>query len=65
MARRTRKHPAADLFGEIPVTWPEVWAWVEKATGLKPDSWRARYYVTNWNVVDKIRQAKMRKATSV
>jgi hypothetical protein len=47
-----------DLFGEIPVTWPEVDAWCLAVAGLPPDSWRRTYYLVYWNVIDKIKAAK-------
>jgi len=59
MARRT-PHPAEDLFGEVPVTWPEVWDWIEQVAGIPRDSWRARWYCRCWDVPDKIRAAKRR-----
>lgn len=52
-------HPAKDLFGEIPVTWPEVESWVRAAIGMPPEHWRFAWYVKNWNVPDKIRAAKL------
>jgi len=57
--RKSRRGPPYDLFGEIPVTWPEVWEWVEQVAGINRDSWRARYYVTHWNVPEKIRREKL------
>lgn len=48
-----------DLFDEIPVTWDDIWLWVETVVGLHRHTWRARHYVTAWNVVDKIRQEKL------
>lgn len=56
MQRRAR---GLDLFGEVPVTWPEVWAWLEAVPGIPRDSWRARYYLEHWNVPGKIRAAKL------
>lgn len=56
--RRKKPCPYVDLFGEIPVTWPEVEAWVLATVGLSPQSPRFRYYVTWWNVPEKIRAAK-------
>lgn len=52
-------HPALDLFGEVPVTWPEVELWCRAVAGIDPDSWRFAYYVRGWNVVRKIQMAKM------
>ena len=54
-----RRGPPYDLFGEIAVTWPEVWAWLEAVPGIARDSWRAPYYLTCWNVAEKIRAAKL------
>jgi len=48
-----------DLFGEIPVTWPEVWAWLEAVPRISRHSWRARYYLDYWRGPDKIRAAKI------
>ncbi len=47
-----------DLFGEIPVTWDEVWLWIEKVALIPRDSPRAEYYARTWNVPEKVRQAK-------
>jgi hypothetical protein len=57
-SRAKRRNPALDLFGEVPVTWDEVYDWVELVAGIPRDSWRAPYYIKNWNVIDKIREAK-------
>jgi hypothetical protein len=59
MARARRPRPPYDLFGEIPVTWPEVVAWCELVAGLRADSPRLTWYARNWNVPDKIRAAKL------
>jgi hypothetical protein len=50
---------ARDLFFEIPVTWPEVWHWLEASPKIPRNSWRAAYYIEYWNVPDKIRAAKL------
>lgn len=47
-----------DLFGEVPVTWPDVELWVFALVGLTRESPRWQYYVKYWNVADKIRSAK-------
>lgn len=57
-ARKQKRHPAEDLFGEIPVTWDDIWNWVEVIAGIPRNSWRASWYVEAWNVPDKIRAAK-------
>lgn len=64
MARR-RPHPVLDLFGEIPITWPEVAAWTLAVAGIAADSWRWGYYVRGWNVPEKIRQARSSRARSM
>lgn len=48
-----------DLFGEVAVTWDEVYEWVESVANISRDSWRAKYYIEHWNVPDKIRAAKL------
>jgi hypothetical protein len=53
------KQPHHDLFGEVPVLWCEVEAWVFALVGLSRDSWRWNYYVRYWNVAEKIRMAKI------
>ena len=57
--RSARRGPPYDLFGEVPVTWQEVWDWVENVAGIPRDSWRAAYYAEFWNVPEKIRAAKI------
>jgi hypothetical protein len=51
-----------DLFGQVPVTWPEVVDWVARVAGITPDSPRFIPYVTLWSVPDKIRAAKIAEA---
>ena len=48
-----------DLFGEVPVTWPEVVDWVARVHGLTPDSPRWLGYVRTWRVPEKVRDAKL------
>lgn len=48
-----------DLFGEVPVTADDVNRWLLSVPHLDPGSPRAAWYVKGWNVVDKIRQAKI------
>lgn len=46
-----------DLFGEIPVTKDDIEKWLE----INAPHLRERYkekYIMNWNVVEKIKQAK-------
>lgn len=47
-----------DLFGEIPVYWPEIDAWCLAVAGLPPESPRRAYYIERWDVPAKIRAAK-------
>jgi hypothetical protein len=50
-----------DLFGEIPVTESDIYAWVSAVAPrwLTPER-SYRGYVQNWNVADKVRTAKLR-----
>jgi hypothetical protein len=57
--RKKAPHPALDLFGEVPVTWDEVYLWVESVAGIPRDSWRFKWYFQGWNVPEKIRAAKL------
>lgn len=52
------KSHALDLFGEIPVTWPEVFTWCKAVAGIELDSWRLPYYIEYWNVPGKVAAAK-------
>jgi hypothetical protein len=47
-----------DLFGEIVVTWPDVFAWIEAVAGIPRDSPRAEHYIRGWNVPAKVARAK-------
>lgn len=58
-ARAPRPRPPFDLFGEIPVTWPEVAAWTVAVAGIAPDSWRFAWYVRVYDVPSKVRAAKL------
>lgn len=57
--KKTLPHPALDLFGEVPVTWDEVYLWCEKVPRISRDSWRLSWYLRGWNVPEKIRAAKL------
>ncbi|MBE0619293.1 MAG: hypothetical protein IH605_01745 [Burkholderiales bacterium] len=48
-----------DLFGEIPVTAQDVRLWL-KHLGLKPETRRSAWYVKAYDVVEKLKQAKLR-----
>lgn len=68
MKRKSKKHAKNitryspfDLFGEIPVTHDEVILWCLHVPKLPADSPRLAWYIKNWSVVDKIRNAKRLK----
>jgi hypothetical protein len=45
------------LFGVMPVTEPEIQRWINKvAPGIS--QLQSKEYARQWNVIDKIRQAK-------
>jgi hypothetical protein len=45
------------LFGVMPVTEPEIQRWIDKvAPGIS--QLQSKEYARQWNVIDKIRQAK-------
>ena len=48
-----------DLFGEVPVTWPEVFAWCEAVAGIPADSPRLALYVRTYDVCGKVARAKL------
>ena len=48
-----------DLFGEVPVTIRDVELWLDRIVNFRGSALRVAYYVLNWNVVDKIRAAKL------
>lgn len=51
-----------DLFNEIPVSQPEIDAWLREVARLDPASPRSAWYVKAYNVPDKIRAEKARQA---
>lgn len=51
-------HPAADLFGEVPVTWPEVYDWMRENVPRWAGTRRENWYIANWNVIEKVRRDK-------
>lgn len=53
------KNETIDLFDGVRVTWPEVRAWVEAVAPHCLDGLRFEFYITGWNVPDKVRQAKL------
>ena len=48
-----------DLFGEVPVTRPDVYAWLLAVVNMDPESGRAEDYVRCYSVLDKIVAAKL------
>jgi hypothetical protein len=49
-----------DLFGEVPVTHDDVRAWVCAIAPAWTSSERSyAFYVSRWNVADKVRTAKL------
>lgn len=56
--RRQQRGLALDLFGQIPVLYSDIDLWMvhiaPRITG-----WRREWYITHWNIPEKIRQAKM------
>ena len=50
---------ALDLFGEVPVTRSDVYAWLLAVVNLDPASERAARYVRSYDVVNKITRAKL------
>lgn len=48
-----------DLFGEVAVTINDITLWVENVARLPRNSPRFHYYVEHWNVIEKIRRAKI------
>lgn len=58
-AQGANLHEGLDLFGQVVVTWPEVFDWVEAVAGIPRDSPRAWRYVHGWRVPDKVARAKL------
>jgi hypothetical protein len=48
-----------DLFGEVPVSRPDVYAWLMAVVDMDPESFRAEDYIRNYQVLDKIVAAKL------
>lgn len=48
-----------DLFGEVPVTKADVYAWLLSVVDLDPASERAAGYVRSYSVIQKITQTKL------
>lgn len=52
-------HEGTDLFDQVAVSWPEVYAWCEQVAGIGADSPRLAWYVQAYDVVGKIARAKL------
>jgi len=53
------KQRGFNYFGVMPVTEPEIQKWIDKVTpGISP--LQRKEYARQWNVVEKIRQAKIK-----
>ena len=51
------KQRGFNFFGVMPVTEPEIQKWIDKVTpGISP--LQRKEYARQWNVIEKIRQAK-------
>lgn len=48
-----------DLFGQVRVTWPEVYAWCEAVAGIPADSPRLAHYIRGYDVPAKVARAKL------
>lgn len=48
----------ADLFGQVPVTRPDLYAWLFVVADMDPKSPRAAEYVRTFSIIEKIAQAK-------
>lgn len=48
-----------DLFGEVPVSRQDVYAWLMAVVDMDPESFRAEHYIRNYRVLDKIVAAKL------
>jgi hypothetical protein len=57
--KRPRKPACLDLFGEVPVTRQDVYAWLLAVVSLDPSSERAASYVHSYAVLNKIVRAKL------
>lgn len=53
------RQPVRDLFGQIPITYQDVDAWLLAVPRLCPSSPRAAWYVKAYSVADKIAAAKI------
>jgi hypothetical protein len=49
-----------DLFGQVVVTYEDLELWVSAlAPGFAGNVYRREYYISHWNVADKVARAKM------
>lgn len=52
------RQPAADLFGEVPITFDDLRAWVASTSPVNLEERNYDNYLRRYNVVDKVRAAK-------
>lgn len=52
--------PGRDLFGEVPVSFEDVYAWLLAVANIDPESERAAAYVRDWGVVRRIVECKLK-----
>jgi|GEM_PF-7121046 len=48
-----------DLFGQIPVTIPELYAWTKLQAPHIPEGWRTDNYIKAYDVAAKVAAAKI------
>jgi hypothetical protein len=48
-----------DLFGDVPVTHDDINAWLRQVPRIEPGSRRAAHYVQGYDVIGKIKRAKL------
>lgn len=53
------KAPMDNLFGDVVVTLADIDAWLVAVPRIDPRSKRAAHYITAYNVVGKIKAAKL------
>lgn len=58
-AQAAKWRASLDLFGEVPVTRPDVYAWLLGVADMDPASFRAEGYMRVYRVLDKIVTAKL------
>jgi len=64
-AKSSTKKPILDLFGDVPVTWPEVYLWCEVITRGKYSlqNRNLEAYIQGYAVIEKIKKVKLQHST--